>query len=67
MGYSDDIPNPCQYCRVMQKYRCQMQPICTKVKAYYRRAVAYQLDGQAVERAYRIQKRCGHKYKGGQM
>lgn len=67
MGYSDDIPNPCQYCRVMQKHGCQMQPICTKVKAYRRRAVAYQLDGQAVERAYRIQKLHGHKYKGGEM
>lgn len=61
------LPPPCRYCPTMQKHNCRMQPICTKVKAYRRRAVAYQLDGQAVERAYRIQKLHGHKYKGGEM
>lgn len=67
MGCSEQMPDPCITCKTMQKYGCRMQPICTKVKAYRRRAVAYQLDGQAVERAYRIQKLHGHKYKGGAM
>ncbi len=67
MGYAQNIPDPCRTCQVMQKHGCQMQGICTKVKAYHRRAVACQLDGQAVERAYRLQKRYSRKYKGGAM
>lgn len=67
MGYSEQIPAPCRYCRTMQKHNCRMQPICTRVKAYYRRAVEYQMDGQAVDRAYRLQKLHSRKYKGGAM
>ena len=67
MGYSEQIPAPCRYCRTMQKHNCRMQPICTRVKAYYRRAVVYQLDGQAVDRAHRLQKLHSRKYKGGAM
>ena len=67
MGYSQNIPDPCRTCQVMQKHGCQMQGICTKVKASYRRAIVCQLNGQAVERAYRLQKRYSRKYKGGAM
>ena len=51
----------------MRNHRCQMQPICTEVKAYYRRVTEYELTAQAVERAYRIQKQYSRKYKGGAM
>lgn len=61
---SFNIPDPCRTCQVMQKHNCQMQGICTKVKAYRRRNVIRQLDGQAVEKAYRLQKRYSRKYKG---
>ena len=61
------LPPPCRYCPTMQKHNCQMQPICTEVKAYYRRVTEYELTAQAVERAYRIRKQRSRKYKGGAM
>lgn len=67
MGFSDDLPAPCRICKVMRNHGCQMQPICTEVKAYYRRVTEYELTAQAVERAYRIQKQYSRKYKGGAM
>ncbi len=67
MGYSDDLPAPCRICKVMRNHGCQMQPICTEVKAYYRRVTEYELTAQAVERAYRIRKQRSRKYKGGAM
>ena len=38
MGYAQNTPDPCRTCQVMQKHGCQMQGICSKVKAYHRRA-----------------------------
>lgn len=67
MGYSDDLPAPCRICKVMRNHGCQMQLVCTKVKAYYRRCVERELTGQAVETAYRIRKTHSRKYKGGAM
>lgn len=61
------LPPPCRYCQTMRKHNCRMQPICTKVKSYHRRFTEHELTAQAVERAYRIQKLHGHKYKGGEM
>ena len=61
------LPPPCQYCRTMQKHNCRMQPVCSEVKSYYRRFTEHELNAQAIERAYRIQKIHSRKYKGGAM
>lgn len=61
------LPPPCRYCRTMQKHNCRMQPVCSEVKSYYRRFTEHELNAQAIERAYRIQKIHSRKYKGGAM
>lgn len=67
MGYSEQIPAPCRYCRTMQKHNCRMQSICTRVKAFNQREVYRRLEAQSIESHARIAKKLSHKYKGGAM
>lgn len=63
----NETPDPCRRCPVMQKHGCMLQEICTKVKEHRRRETERNLNGQAIERAYRIRKTHSRKYKGGAM
>lgn len=67
MGYLQNNPDPCRTCRVMQKYGCQMQSICTRVKAFNQREVYRRLEAQSIESHARIAKKLSRKYKGGAM
>lgn len=63
-----DTPQACQGCKVMHKWDCKMQLICTRYRAYQRRRTECELVAQTVEGIARYRKRVGRQsFKGGQM
>lgn len=51
------IPAPCVYCRTMAKHNCQLQEVCTRVKAYHRARLYGELIDYNVRKGAKIAKR----------
>lgn len=62
-----NTPEPCQRCQTMRRHECKMQPICTRVKAFYKREVFRRLEAQSIESHAKVAKKMSRKYKGGAM
>lgn len=62
-----NMPEPCYRCPVMRKHDCKMRPICTRVKAFYKREVFRRLEAQSIESHAKVAKKMSRKYKGGAM
>ena len=51
------VPAPCVYCRTMAKHNCQLQAVCTRVKAYHRARLYGELIDYNVRKGAKIAKK----------